>query len=88
MTVCLLTDFKVLKILTFMSDIYIARTEWMGSGDRLTDLQLHVMARLSRGRDWDHEKVWYGTTTLCTTLLLVGQDFCALSVQLSLAQQH
>ena len=66
----------------------VARTEWTGSGDRLTDLQLHVTARLSRGRDWDYEKVWYGTTTLRTTSLLIGQDFCALSVQLSPAQQH
>ena len=62
----------------------VARSEWTGSGDILTDLQLHVTARLSRGRDWDYEKVWYGTTTLRTTSLLIGQDFCALSVQLSL----
>ena len=66
----------------------VARTEWTGSGDRLTDLQLHVTAHLSRGSDWDYEKVWYGTTTLRTTSLLIGQDFCALSVQLSPAQQH
>ena len=66
----------------------VARTEWTGSGDRLTDLQLHVTARLSRGRGWDYSLVRYGTTKLRTTLLLVGQDFCALSVQLSLVQQH
>ena len=72
MTVWLLTDFKVQNVedsdiyfyawnLDRCPDIVdalnVARTEWTGSGDRLTDLQLHVTARLSRGRDWDYESL-------------------------------
>lgn len=68
-------------------DVQMARDKWEGRGDR-TELQLHVTAHLSRGRGWDYEKTWYGETKLCTTLFLVGHDFCALSVQLSSLQQQ